>query len=152
MSVSPAGTVIDGPLFIGFDTHALSRPAFESALEVLAANGVEVMISKGGEYTPTPAISHAILVYNRGRKDGLADGIVITPSHNPPEDGGFKYNPPNGGPADTGVTGWIEKQANALLADGLRDVKRVPFQQARRAATTRRIRFPSDLRRRSRRT
>jgi len=127
---------ISGPLFIGFDTHALSRPAFESALEVLAANGVEVMISKGGEYTPTPAISQAILVYNRGRADGLADGIVITPSHNPPEDGGFKYNPPNGGPADTGVTSWIEKQANALLADGLATAKRVSFQQAQHAATT----------------
>ena len=100
---------IAGPLFIGFDTHALSRPAFETALEVLAANGVEIMISRDGEYTPTPAISHAILVHNRGRKDGLADGIVITPSHNPPEDGGFKYNPPNGGPADSDVTGWIEK-------------------------------------------
>jgi phosphoglucomutase len=127
---------ISGPLFIGFDTHALSRPAFESALEVLAANGVDVLISKGGEYTPTPAISQAILVHNRGRKAGQADGIVITPSHNPPEDGGFKYNPPNGGPADTGITGWIEKQANALLADGLKAVKRVPFQQARRANTT----------------
>jgi phosphoglucomutase len=127
---------ISGPLFIGFDTHALSRPAFESALEVLAANGVDVMISKGGEYTPTPAISQAILVYNRGRKEGLADGIVITPSHNPPEDGGFKYNPPNGGPADTGITSWIEKQANALLADGLKAVKRVAFQQAQHADTT----------------
>jgi phosphoglucomutase len=127
---------ISGPLFIGFDTHALSRPAFESALEVLAANGVDVMISKGGEYTPTPAISQAILVHNRGRQEGQADGIVITPSHNPPEDGGFKYNPPNGGPADTGVTGWIEKQANALLADGLKNVKRVPFPQAQQANTT----------------
>ena len=127
---------ISGPLFIGFDTHALSRPAFESALEVLAANGVDVMISKGGEYTPTPAISQAILVHNRGRKEGLADGIVITPSHNPPEDGGFKYNPPNGGPADTGITSWIEKQANALLADGLKAVKRVAFQQAQHADTT----------------
>ena len=127
---------ISGPLFIGCDTHALSRPAFESALEVLAANGVEVMISKDGEYTPTPAISLAILVYNRGRRDGLADGIVITPSHNPPEDGGFKYNPPNGGPADTDITGWIEKQANALLAAGLATVKRMPFPQAERAATT----------------
>jgi len=127
---------ISGPLFIGFDTHALSRPAFESALEVLAANGVDVMISKGGEYTPTPAISQAILVHNRRRKEGQADGIVITPSHNPPEDGGFKYNPPNGGPADTGITGWIEKQANALLVDGLKNVKRVPFQQAQHAATT----------------
>ena len=112
-------------------------PAFESALEVLAANGVEVMTSKGDEYTPTPAISQAILVHNRGRRDGLADGIVITPSHNPPEDGGFKYNPPNGGPADTDITGWIEKQANALLAAGLTNVKRLPFAQARRAATTR---------------
>jgi len=127
---------ISGPLFIGFDTHALSRPAFESALEVLAANGVDVMISKGGEYTPTPAISQAILVHNRGRKEAPADGIVITPSHNPPEDGGFKYNPPNGGPAETGITGWIEKQANALLVDGLKSVKRVPFQQAQRANTT----------------
>jgi phosphoglucomutase len=126
---------ISGPLFIGFDTHALSRPAFESALEVLAANGVDVMISKGGEYTPTPAISQAILVHNRGRKEALADGIVITPSHNPPEDGGFKYNPPNGGPAETGITGWIEKQANALLADGLKTLKRVPFQQAQHADT-----------------
>jgi phosphoglucomutase len=127
---------ISGPLFIGFDTHALSRPAFESALEVLAANGVDVMISKGGEYTPTPAISQAILVHNRGRKEALADGIVITPSHNPPEDGGFKYNPPNGGPAETGITGWIEKQANALLADGLKAVRRVAFQQAQHADTT----------------
>jgi len=128
---------IGGPLFIGFDTHALSLPAFESALEVLAANGIEVMRALNGEYTPTPAISHEILVYNRGRKDGLADGIVMTPSHNPPEDGGFKYNPPNGGPADTGVTGRIQNQANALLAGGLQDVKRIPFQQARRASTTR---------------
>ena len=128
---------ISGPLFIGCDTHALSLPAFESALEVLAANGVEVMISKDGEYTPTPAISQAILVHNRGRRDGLADGIVITPSHNPPEDGGFKYNPPNGGPADTDVTGWIQKQANGILEAGLADVKRLPFEQAQRAATTR---------------
>ena len=127
---------INGPLFIGIDTHALSMPAFESALEVLAANGVEVMISKGGEYTPTPAVSHAILVYNRGRKSGLADGIVVTPSHNPPDSGGFKYNPPNGGPADTDVTGWIEVTANALLAGGLTDIRRVPGAQARRAATT----------------
>ena len=110
---------IDGPLFIGIDTHALSLPAFDSALEVLAANGVEVMIAKGDEYTPTPAISHAILVHNRGRKSHLADGIVVTPSHNPPDNGGFKYNPPNGGPADTDVTGWIESTANALLASGL---------------------------------
>jgi phosphoglucomutase len=128
---------IDGPLFVGFDTHALSLPAFETVLEVLAANGIEVMASQGGEYTPTPAISHAILVYNRGRKNRLADGIVITPSHNPPEDGGFKYNPPSGGPANSAVTGWIENQANALLASGLQNVKRIPFQQARHAATTR---------------
>ena len=128
---------IDGPLFIGIDTHALSVPAFESALEVLAANGVETMISKGGEFTPTPAVSHAILVYNRGRKTGLADGIVVTPSHNPPDNGGFKYNPPNGGPADTDVTGWIEAEANALLEGGLKDVRRMPFDRARRAATTR---------------
>jgi phosphoglucomutase len=128
---------IDGPLFLGFDTHALSAPAFASALEVLAANGVNVMIANGGEYTPTPAISHAILVYNRGRDGGLADGIVITPSHNPPESGGVKYNPPNGGPADTGVTSWIEAEANVLLEGGLTDVRRLPFEQARRAASTR---------------
>ena len=128
---------IDGPLFIGIDTHALSLPAFQSALEVLAANGVEVMIAKDGEYTPTPALSHAILIYNRARTSGLADGIVVTPSHNPPEDGGFKYNPPHGGPADTGVTGWIEARANALLEGGTKDVRRVSFEQARRAGTTR---------------
>lgn len=131
------GQGIDGPLFIGIDTHALSVPAFESALEVLVANSVDVMIAKGGEYTPTPAVSHAILVYNRGRQNGLADGIVVTPSHNPPEDGGFKYNPPHGGPAETGVTGWIEAKANALLDAGLKDVRRIPFDQARRAATIR---------------
>ena len=128
---------IDGPLYIGFDTHALSQPAFESALEVLAANGVETRIAKGGEFTPTPAVSHAILVHNRGRSSGLADGIVITPSHNPPDNGGFKYNPPNGGPADTDVTGGIQDRANALLAGGLKEVRRTPFAQARRAATTR---------------
>ena len=128
---------IDGPLYIGIDTHALSQPAFESALEVLAANGVEAMIAKGGEFTPTPVVSHAILVYNRGRTSGFADGIVITPSHNPPDNGGFKYNPPNGGPADTGVTGWIEARANALLEAGLTGLRRIPFEQARRAATTR---------------
>jgi len=128
---------IDGPLYIGFDTHALSQPAFESALEVLAANGVETRIAKGGEFTPTPAISHAILVHNRGRTSGLADGIVITPSHNPPDNGGFKYNPPNGGPADTDITGGIQDRANALLAGGLKEVRRTPFAQARRAATTR---------------
>jgi phosphoglucomutase len=128
---------IDGPLFLGIDTHALSVPAFQSALEVLAANGVETAIAARGEYTPTPAISHAILTHNRGRETGLADGIVVTPSHNPPDNGGFKYNPPNGGPADTRVTGWIEARANALLEAGLKDVRRTPFEQARCAATTR---------------
>lgn len=127
---------IDGPLFIGIDTHALSQPAFESALEVLAAHGVQTMIAKGGEYTPTPAISHAILTYNRGRTHGLADGIVVTPSHNPPDGGGFKYNPPNGGPADTDVTGWMQRRANALIEGGLREVRRMPFTQARHASTT----------------
>jgi phosphoglucomutase len=127
---------IDGPLFIGFDTHALSAPAFASALEVLAANGVELMISAGGEYTPTPAISHAILTYNRGRETGLADGIVITPSHNPPDSGGFKYNPPNGGPADADVTQWIESRANDLLRSGAGAIDRIGFAAARRAATT----------------
>ena len=121
---------IDGPLFMGIDTHALSEPAFASALEVLAANGVEVMVDADGGYTPTPVVSHAILTYNRGRSQGLADGIVITPSHNPPRSGGFKYNPPNGGPADTHVTKWIEQQANAFLADGLQGVARVPFERA----------------------
>jgi phosphoglucomutase len=127
---------IDGPLFMGADSHALSAPAFASALEVLAANGVEVMISAGDEYTPTPAVSHAILVHNRGRSSGLADGIVITPSHNPPDGGGFKYNPPNGGPADTDITGWIETEANRMLGAGLSDVKRIPYSQARTASTT----------------
>src|SRR5271167_1692349 len=129
---------IDGPLFLGMDTHALSVPALASALEVLAANGVDVMLAEGDEYTPTPTVSHAILTYNRGRKTGLADGIVITPSHNPPHDGGFKYNPPNGGPADTGVTGWIEAQANALLEARLKGVKRMPHARALRASTTHR--------------
>jgi len=128
---------INGPLFMGFDTHALSAPAFASALEVLAANGVEVMISPGDEYTPTPALSHAILTYNRGRETGLADGIVITPSHNPPDSGGFKYNPPNGGPADTDVTKWIESRANDLLRSGADAIDRVGLAAARRAATTR---------------
>ncbi|SFK30114.1 phosphoglucomutase (alpha-D-glucose-1,6-bisphosphate-dependent) [Rhodanobacter glycinis] len=131
------GKGIDGPLFIGFDTHALSQPAFESALEVLAANGVQTLIARRGEFTPTPVISHAILTYNEKRNAGLADGIVITPSHNPPDNGGFKYNPPNGGPADTDITGWIQQRANALLEGGLKEVKRVPFEQARRADTTR---------------
>ena len=128
---------VTGPLFIGFDTHALSKPAFKSALEVLAANGVDVLSSKGGEFTPTPAISHAILVHNRGRDSGLADGIVITPSHNPPDNGGFKYNPVNGGPAGTGITGWVQKQANRYLENKLAGVKRVPFVQACAAASTR---------------
>src|SRR5215475_7014592 len=126
---------IDGPLYIGFDTHALSEPAFASALEVLAANSVEVMVDADNGYTPTPVISHAILTYNRGRKSGLADGIVITPSHNPPRFGGFKYDPPEGGPADTHVTEWIERQANAFIADDLRGVARVPFGRAGRAST-----------------
>jgi phosphoglucomutase len=127
---------IDGPLFMAIDTHALSVPAQATALEVLAANGVEVMLAAGDEYTPTPVLSHAILTYNRGRSSGLADGIVITPSHNPPRDGGFKYNPPNGGPADTAVTGWIEAQANALLEADLSGVQRMPYARARRAPTT----------------
>ncbi len=127
---------INGPLFMGIDTHALSEPAVASALEVLAANGVEVMVDAAGGYTPTPVISHAILTYNRGRSQGLADGIVITPSHNPPKYGGFKYNPPHGGPADTQVTQWIEQQANAFLADGLHGVARVPFERALKASTT----------------
>lgn len=129
------GQGIDGPLYIGADTHALSGPALETALEVLAANGVEVRVSTGDEPVPTPAISHAILVHNDGRDRGLADGIVITPSHNPPADGGFKYNPPNGGPADTEVTGWIQKRANASLADGLTDVRRWTGARARAAST-----------------
>jgi phosphoglucomutase len=129
---------IDGPLFVGIDTHALSEPAFVTALEVLAANGVDVMVDTRDACTPTPVISHAVLGYNRGRRDGLADGIVITPSHNPPQYGGFKYDPPHGGPADADVTRWIENQANAFLADGLRGVKRIPFAQARAASTTHR--------------
>jgi len=129
---------IDGPLFLGIDTHALSVPACASALEVLAANGVEVMLAEKDEYTPTPVVSHAILTYNHGRATGLADGIVVTPSHNPPESGGFKYNPPNGGPADTDVTGWIEARANELLRGALSGVKRMPFEKALRAATTHR--------------
>ncbi len=128
--------LITGPLFLGKDTHALSQPAFVSALEVLAANGVDVMVDADDDYTPTPVISHAILGYNRGRVSGLADGIVITPSHNPPEDGGFKYNPPHGGPADNSVTGWIEQAANGLLADDLRDVVRIAYARARTASTT----------------
>ncbi len=129
---------ISGPLFLGMDTHALSVPAMASALEVLAANAVDVMISERDEYTPTPVVSHAILTYNRGRKVGLADGIIITPSHNPPHDGGFKYNPPNGGPADTTVTGWIQTKANEFLEARLESVKRIPFERALHAPTTHR--------------
>jgi phosphoglucomutase len=129
---------INGPLFLGIDTHALSGPACATAIEVLAARGVEVMIAEGDDYTPTPVISHAILTYNRGRKSGLADGIVITPSHNPPRDGGFKYNPSNGGPADQTVTTWIERKANVLLAAGVASVKRIPHARALLAATTHR--------------
>jgi phosphoglucomutase len=129
---------IDGPLFLGIDTHALSEAASATALEVLAANEIDVMIDDQDGYTPTPVISHAILGYNRRRSRGRADGIVITPSHNPPEDGGFKYNPPHGGPADSHVTAWIQDRANAFLAEGLAGVKRVPFERARRAPTTHR--------------
>jgi phosphoglucomutase len=125
---------LNGPLFIGIDTHALAEPALASALEVFAANGVEVMIDAQDGYTPTPAISHAILSYNKGRERGLADGVVVTPSHNPPEDGGFKYNPPNGGPADTDITGAIERGANRYLEDNLNGVKRIAYERARKAA------------------
>ena len=137
------GQKIDGPLFLGIDTHALSVPACATALEVLAANQVEVRIAAGDEYTPTPVISHAILTYNRGRAGGLADGIVITPSHNPPRDGGFKYNPPNGGPAETTVTAWIEEKANALLEARLAGVRRLPLERALHAPTTQRHDFLS---------
>jgi len=126
----------DGPLYMGKDTHALSGPAQRTALEVLAANNVETIIQPGDGVTPTPVISRAILVYNRGRKEHLADGIVVTPSHNPPEDGGFKYNPPNGGPADTDVTHWVEDRANELLRAGNAGVKRILFTKAIQAATT----------------
>lgn len=132
---------ISGPLFLGIDTHAVSPAAQASALEVLAANGVDVMLAENDEYTPTPALSHAIIVYNRGRTSGLADGIVVTPSHNPPMDGGFKYNPPNGGPADTDVTGWIQNRANELLKAGLEGVKRITFDKAVKASTTHRYSF-----------
>jgi phosphoglucomutase len=131
------GQAIDGPLYMGKDTHAVSAPAQRTALEVLAANGVETAIQENDGVTPTPVISRAILVFNRGRKDHFADGIVITPSHNPPEDGGFKYNPPNGGPADTAVTGWVQNRANELLRGGNTGVKRVPYEKAFRATTTR---------------
>lgn len=132
---------IDGPLYLGIDTHALSEPAFASAMEVLAANEVNVMIDSELGYTPTPAISLAILQYNKGRKSGLADGIVITPSHNPPQDGGFKYNPPSGGPADTNVTDWMQKKANEFLANGLDGVKRIDYRQALAASTTHRFNY-----------
>ena len=132
------GQSITGPLFIGKDTHALSEPAFTTALEVLAANRIPTMIDRDNGYTPTPAVSHAILKYNRGRTEGLADGIVITPSHNPPEDGGFKYNPPHGGPADTDVTRWIEEKANRYLEMNLKNLSRIAYEKALRAATTRR--------------
>ena len=121
------GQDIDGPIYVGKDTHALSGPAQRTALEVLAANGVETLIQRDDGFTPTPAVSHAILTYNRGRSQGLADGIVITPSHNPPEDGGYKYNPPNGGPADTDVTSWVQDRANEILRSGNRQVRRVGF-------------------------
>jgi phosphoglucomutase len=134
---------VDGPVFLGKDTHALSEPAFATSLEVLAANGVEVQIDQDLGYTPTPALSHAILIYNRGRTAGVADGIVITPSHNPPEDGGFKYNPPSGGPADTGATKWIENRANAMLEAGLREVRRCTFAKALAASTTHRYDYLS---------
>ena len=129
---------IDGPLFLGIDTHALSEPAGVTALEVLAANGVDVMIDEADGYTPTPVISHAILTHNRDRTSGLADGIVVTPSHNPPRDGGFKYNPPSGGGADTTVTAWIQTEANRLIGGGLSGVKRLTFEGARKAPTTHR--------------
>src|SRR2546423_808835 len=129
---------IDGPLFIGIDTHALSEPAFASALEVLAANEVDVMIDDRDSFTPTPVVSHAILTYNRGRTSGLADGIRITPSHNPPEDGGFKYDPPSGGPAESATTQWIQDKANGMISDGLKDVRRIPFAKAKSAPTTHR--------------
>lgn len=127
---------IDGPLFLGMDTHALSEAALASALEVLAANNVEVMISEGTPYTPTPAVSHSILSYNRARTSGLADGIVITPSHNPPDDGGFKYDPPHGGPADASITSWIESKANVFLKRNLDGVRRTLFTKALHASTT----------------
>jgi phosphoglucomutase len=134
---------IDGCLYLGFDSHALSAPAFASALEVLAANEVATRIAKDDEFTPTPALSHAILVHNAGRTERLADGIVITPSHNPPDGGGFKYNPPNGGPADTDVTKWIEQRANAIIEGGLREVRRIPYARARAASTTEEFDFLS---------
>jgi phosphoglucomutase len=131
-----AGQGIDGPLFLVRDTHALSEPAMVSALEVFAASGVTVLVDSRDGYTPTPALSHAILTYNRGRTDNVADGVVVTPSHNPPDDGGFKYNPPNGGPADTDITKWVQDRANALLSEGLKEVRRIPYARAKAAETT----------------
>lgn len=133
------GQKIDGPLFMGMDTHALSYPALATALEVLAANGVTVMLSEKDEFTPTPVISHAILTYNKGKKVNLADGIVITPSHNPPSEGGFKYNPPNGGPAEQDVTDWIQNKANEFLKNKLKEIKRIPYEQALKSPTTHRF-------------
>lgn len=127
---------ITGPLYVGIDTHALSEPAQISAVEVFAANGVEIFLAAGGEFTPTPAISHAILTYNKGRTSGLADGVVITPSHNPPDNGGYKYNPTNGGPADSDVTNWMQARANELLENNLRDIRRMDYHAALKASTT----------------
>ncbi len=138
---------VDGPLFLGRDTHALSTPAAVDALEVLAANDVTVLLDSRDGYTPTPAVSHAILTHNRGRTSALADGIVITPSHNPPDDGGFKYNPTHGGPADSDVTQWIQDRANAILAAGLKEVRRIPYARPRRRHH-RHVRLPRPLRRR----
>ncbi len=132
---------ISGPLYLGGDTHAASGPAERTALEVLAANGVTTIVQAGGAFTATPGISHAILVHNRGRQTGLADGIVVTPSHNPPRDGGFKYNPPHGGPADTDVTGWVQDRANALLRENNASVKRMSYEAAKRASTTQEVDF-----------
>nr|MDT0665583.1 phosphoglucomutase, alpha-D-glucose phosphate-specific [Micromonospora sp. DSM 115978] len=130
-----AAALITGPMFVGIDTHALSVPALATALEVLAANGVDARIAPDGEATPTPAVSHAILTHNRSGLGGTADGVVVTPSHNPPADGGFKYNPPNGGPADTTITSAVQQRANALLEAGLAGVERLPYAKARAAAT-----------------
>ena len=129
-------TGLTGPLFVGIDTHALAEPALVSAVEVFAANGVDIMIDERGGYTPTPVISHAILSYNKGRTSGLADGVVITPSHNPPEDGGYKYNPPHGGPADTDLTSKVEKAANGFIEAGMKGVARTSYARARKTATT----------------
>ena len=132
---------INGPLYLGFDTHALSAPAFATTMEVLAANNIDVMISEGDEYTPTPVISHAILTHNKGRMKGISDGIVITPSHNPPHDGGFIYNPPNGGPAELTITDWIGGKANKFLEEKLLGVKRILFEKALNASITHRHDF-----------